>query len=169
MSINLTKKIQEAFIRMCQNNDKRYKEIINNIINSQLSDEQITDLVDKEISNFKKAPHTLNLGFYITLDLGELFRIGVEENLWVLDKNNKAIDFSLSRNYIRQNHMDSIHAYELFEKFFKADENIINFRNRLMSLFPNSRISDGTCYWYEPSGNLELKFHISVNLNENKI
>jgi len=163
--MNLTKRIQDAYQSMREGMEWRYADILNNAIITQLSDDNIIKVVEKEIENCKNWHKTVNL--YLKLDLGELFRVGKEEGLWIYDTTGKyIINFNLPRNKFREVRMAGVELANVFEETLNKSKLIKDFMEHLKTLFPDANIYTGHCRWYESSGNPEYCISIEIKLKE---
>ena len=139
----------------------RYETLMNNIIASQLSDAHIQAILEKEIESahiFKNTTfHT-----YFSLNLQKLF----DDGLWFTNAENELIDFSLKHTYIRSINNCGKYLTDRWEKWFKSEPVLQQFVEHLKSVFPDAKVQGPTCYWYESSGCLELKFEVEISLAE---
>ena len=161
--MNLTQTIQEAYNRMISENDEWFNRTMQSIL-TQLSDEKIQEIVENECKNVSKWRESTHC-IYLTLDMGELWKEG-EKGLW-LKRNNIILDFAIPVERIRRDERNSRtnrYRSDEFGEFFKEEENLQGFKRHLSELFPGTSIFY-TCYWCESSGNLEIKFSVSVPLS----
>lgn len=169
MELNFTKRIQDEYKVIRNKMEKRYNEILTNIIDLQLSNEKIGEIVEQEIKSFKIHEGTRK-HLYLKLKLEELFKIGKEEGLWTVDNDGNIINFGLDTYIIQKDRIiesktkKSVYMYEVFDKFFKEDKLIKELEKRISELFPDANIGEGHCRFYEKSKYIEYYIGVTVPL-----
>ena len=166
----LSRYIQMKHDEILRKNKERYEEIMRRLIKDQLNFDAVFDKVKKMMDDYNKQLSN-SVGVYLTLDVGELFQVGSEEGLWLVGKDGYVVNFANSRDYIREYNKtpDGKKALsQVFQSFFENCPILEEWKRDCLCVWFGSAkyISEGTCYWYEKSGNLEIKFCVSVAVRE---
>lgn len=165
--MNLTERIQAAYKSMREGMEWKYADILNSAILTQLSDDNIIKVVEKEIENCKNWYKSVHI--YLKLDLGELFRVGKEEGLWINNPSGHyRVDFGLDRDRIREGRTPDSKGElaKVYEETIKQTKLVKDFMEHLYEIFPDATVYPGHCRWYESSGNVEFWIGIEVKLKE---
>lgn len=166
----LSRYIQTKHDEILCKNKERYEEIMRRLIKDQLNFDAVFHRVKKMMDDYNKQLSN-SVGVYLSLDVGELFQVGSEEGLLLIGKDGYVVNFANPRDYIREYNKtpDGKKALsQVFQLFFENCPILEEWKRDCLRVWFDSanHIGEGSCYWYEKSGNLEIKFYVSVAVRE---
>lgn len=163
--MNLSKLVIDTYLEKKQRMRERYEEIMNEMIQVQLSDEAILQTLKNELETKKYSQYNCFV-LYLPLNTKPLFEAGKNEGLWVKTADGEFIDFSLTMDYLKcETKMKAQSITTVWEAFFKKEPILQNFSKHLEELFPDAKITGvNQCRWFESSGYIEFWCRVEIPL-----
>jgi hypothetical protein len=136
-----------------------YEKTMNEIFDPANTFYKIKDRVDKYLADSERTLKYKQYEFYVNVDLGELWKVGKEHHIWFHTDKGKLIDFSISREEIRNKQSDIL---ELYDAHFVESPFVKKWLCEVQSWFEGGVVGKPQCRWYETSGNTELWVQIQM-------